>query len=119
MDALRLLIIDPRVRRHLDTSLTAGPILCGSQQLGAHALTPVAGGDVPSLDETHRFCNIAAIGMGAQTCLEEANHGLVVRLRYQDDQRHWRGSLTVENCRKFPAMLLGGSVRPQGIPENR
>jgi hypothetical protein len=70
--SLRYLVMDRRIRSHLDTSLAARPILCSSQEFRSNPLPPPVLRDVPTLHVTDGIACLASIGVRAQTGFQKS-----------------------------------------------
>src|ERR1700733_11682086 len=90
VNALRPVVVKPRVRRHLDAFAVAGPVFGRSQKLCANTLLAIALRDEPAFDEPDRNSGVAAVGMGTQSYLQKANQSPGIRFRYENRKRHGR-----------------------------
>jgi hypothetical protein len=73
VNTLRLVVIEPRVRCHLDASVTTGPVFRRGQELCADTFPPVEFRDEPPFDESDGNACVAAVGMRTQAHLHKAN----------------------------------------------
>src|SRR5207253_5544597 len=72
--SLRYLVMDRRIRSHLDTSLAARPIFRSSQEFRSNPLLPPVLRDVPTIHMTDEIACLASIGVPAQTGFRSEEH---------------------------------------------
>jgi hypothetical protein len=72
VNTLRPVVVEPRVRCHLDASVTSRPLLRSRQELRAGALPPVLLGDEPTFNEPDWSFRVAAIGARTLSHLQKA-----------------------------------------------
>src|SRR5215471_198615 len=71
--ALRKLVVDPCVGRHLNAPVTAGPIFRGGKKPSADTKPAVLPGNIPAFQIAHRTRRITAIGVRAQIDFSKAD----------------------------------------------
>src|SRR6266550_1821558 len=105
--SLRYLVMDRRIRSHLDTSLAARPILRSSQQFRSNPLLPPVLRDVPTFHITDGIARLASIGVRAQTGFQKSCQCPITCLCNQNHPRHDSGELAPQNQPKLLPMLSG------------
>jgi len=71
MRSLRLVVIDPRVRRHLPAALLTGPLLGGAHEASANSLMSKPFRHEPPFHEADRAVGVAPIRVGTQADLKK------------------------------------------------
>lgn len=113
VNALRQVVINPCIRRHLGATLTSRPVFGGSQETCSYASSPIVFRDEPAFHKTHRLLWVAAVRMGSQTGFEKSGEFAALSLRNEYGQGHGSVSFLYQQRCEFPGVFLRGGFRPQ------
>jgi hypothetical protein len=117
VSALRLSIVDKRVRSHLGAAMLSRPVFRRFQQPGADALSTRGFDHEPTFDVAHGICRVATVSVGAQTNFYKSRQGRTrnrTRFLCDKDRQGQRSRFAGTNlCFRFELMLARRTIRPE------